>query len=233
MPSMNLSRLAAPALVLAVAVAPAVGEARTAKSTRESWTVIKEKRPRGINPSPTRPACSPPTASGTAPWRPARSWIPARARASRRSPTSSTRQRRLPPSLGGGKPNVAADEFSTPIYRVSKRARRVPVRLPPEGSSPALRADPGRRRPDPRQRGPRRRHRRTPDRLAALVGHAVGVLARPPGGRRLARQLGRGHARRVAQPRLLHRGGLARAPGAAKAGTGAPPPPACPWRRAP
>ena len=49
------------------------------------------------------------------------------------------RQRRLPPSLGGGRPNVAADEFSTPIYRVLKHARRVAVRLPPEGSSPALR----------------------------------------------------------------------------------------------
>ena len=48
-------------------------------------------------------------------------------------------RRGLPAWRGGGPPNLATNAFSTPIYRVFERARRVPVRLPAGGSSPALR----------------------------------------------------------------------------------------------
>jgi len=122
----------------ALATAPATEAKRPAAG--QSWKLVREKGPNG---AVDRFADGAPLFAPDSIWnRPLPPDAPL-------DPGSDSRvralaeliamRRSLPPSLGGGPPNLAADAFSTPIYRVFERTRRVPVRLPADTHSPTLR----------------------------------------------------------------------------------------------
>jgi hypothetical protein len=77
------------------------------------------------------------------------------------------------------------------------------------GRVAAARAGSG--RSDSQTRSPSKGERRAPDGVAALDGHTLGVLEGRQASGRLARQLGRRHASRLAESRLLHRCRVVRA----------------------
>ncbi len=172
-----------------------------AARARSRWRRVKQRRrgpPAGSAPTT---GSSPATASGTCPSPRAPTLDPSSQRRVDALADFIDSQARRPSSEGGGYPNINADAFSTPIYRVARgtdAGERRPC--PPSYKSPTLRRILAAGVPIPPGRQPGRGKRRSHDRLPALLGHALGVLARAQDGERVAGGLGRRDAQGLTQP---------------------------------
>ena len=172
-------------------------------------------------PTPPRTGCSRPTASGT-------SRIGAEARLDPGSPryVRALIARSGPRSRAGGLyPNIQANRFSTPIYRVAAGAPRVPVALDTGPWGNGLRAALAAGVPIPAGATPAEGSDGHMTVYQPVDRHAVGVLARPPPARDGWRASWGGAIRDVSRnPGYYSSSRLARAVRRATAGTGARPP---------
>jgi hypothetical protein len=128
------------AVMLLAGCGPAARESATAdkSATKAKWKRIKERRHRRDTLAGSDDRLFAPDSIWNKPVQQRGELDSRSARLTRALASFIERQIRTPTALNGGYPNIGADTYSTPIYRVSRHTRRVRVAL--EGdSSPTLR----------------------------------------------------------------------------------------------